>query len=150
MYNIYLIYAPLFIAVFLVFLGSLVYYVQGYEITDNNDFNKYKLSSKNILIKLKLFKYDNRFNYFLLIPYLITWNLFFIIFILYIIYWCGLTGLESFFASKWVNFPLCGLIFLIMMYDAFIRQKILYSYTPAKPDFITDKEKKQEEKDNTE
>ncbi len=142
-----LIYAPLVIAVFLVLCGAMVYYVQGYKITDNNKINKYKLSPNNILIRLKLFKYNNKFNLLLVVPYLITWNLFFVVLILYIVYWCGLTGLGSFFASRWVNFSLSGLSLLILTYHAFIRQKILYGYTLAKPNFVMEDEQTKDEKD---
>lgn len=123
MNNIYLIYAPLVSATFLVGCGVIVYYVHRYGgIPENSFYNKYKPSKKNILIKLHLFKYDNNFNWFLLIPYLIAWNLFFGVVILYITYWCGVIELESFFVSKWVNFSLIGLVLLYMLYSAFIDQ----------------------------
>ena len=120
MNSIYLTYFPLFNAIFSVVCGAIVYYCQRAPISNNSKLNKYKLSKTNILIKLKLFKYDNRFNYFLLIPYLFSWLVFFVIVVLYIIYWCGVIGLESFFVSKWVNSSLIGLILLYALYTVFI------------------------------
>ena len=111
----------------IVYIGMCIYYFHRYDIGDSSKLNKYRLSPNNILIKLKLFKYNNNFNYFLLIPYLIAWNLFFIVFILYIIYWCGIKNLESFFLNKWVNISLMGLMLLYMAYLLFIEVKILDS-----------------------
>ena len=71
MKEIYIIYSPLWLAICIVVAGWMIYYSQKYRIGDASTMNKYKLSPTHILIKLKLFKYDNRFNYFLLIPYLV-------------------------------------------------------------------------------
>lgn len=118
-----LIYFPLALSLLLVVAGAIVYYVHRYGgISDNSFYNKYRPSKNNFLIRLKLFKYDNNFNYFLLIPYLFSWLIFFVVVVLYIIYWCGIAGLESFFVSKWVNFSLIGLILLYMFYSAVIDQ----------------------------
>ena len=118
-----LIYFPLGLSIMLVIAGAIVYYVHRYGgIPDNSFYTKFKLSKNNFLIRLKLFKYDNNFNWFLLIPYLIAWNLFFVVVILYIIYWCGVAELECFFVSKWGNFLLIGLSLLYMLYSAFIDQ----------------------------
>ena len=116
-----MIYLPLFLSVVLVGAGAVVYYIHRYgEIPDNSFYNKYKPSKNNILIKLKLFKYDNNFNYFLLIPYLVAWNLFFAIVVLYIVYWCGATELETLFMSEWFTFSLGGMAFLYMLYSMVI------------------------------
>lgn len=122
-----LIYLLLLGMMAIVYIGMCIYYFHRYDIGDSSKLNKYRLSPNNILIKLKLFKYNNNFNYFLLIPYLIAWNLFFIVFILYIIYWCGIKNLESFFLNKWVNISLMGLMLLYMAYLLFIEVKILDS-----------------------
>ena len=116
-----LIYFPLALSLLLVVVGAMVYYNHRYgDIPDNSFYNKYKPSKNNFLVRLKLFKYDNNFNYFLLIPYLFSWLVFFVIVVLYIIYWCGVIGLESFFVSKWVNSSLIGLILLYALYTVFI------------------------------
>ena len=121
MNNQALIYCPLALSLLVLFAGAIVYYVHRYGgIPDNSFYNKHKPSKNNFLIRLKLFKYDNNFNYFLLIPYLIAWNLFFVIVILYIIYWCGVMELKNVFMCKWVNFSLLGIGLLYMLYSAFI------------------------------
>lgn len=146
----YLIYFPLFWGAFLVVLGINIYYLHRYGgIKDNSVLNKYKPSRKNILIKLKLFKYDNNFNYFLLIPYLIAWNLFFVVLILYIIYWCGIVELEWLFASKWLNFLLCVLNLLFMGYSACVDTTTLNDSGCDSPDFVIGNEEKKDEKDKT-
>lgn len=121
MNNEYLIYLPLVSSIFFVFCGVIVYYVHRYGgIPDNSFYNRYKPTKNSILIRLKLFKYNNNFNYFLLIPYLFAWNVFFVVLILYIIYWCGITELSKIFINKWFNGLLIGLAFLYMVYGTFI------------------------------
>ena len=142
MNSIYLVYFPLFNAIFSVVCGAIVYYVQRVPISTNSKLNKYKLSPKSILIKFKLFKYDNRFNYFLLIPYFFSWLLFFIILILYIVYWCGIIQLESFFACKWVNILMSFIPLGLMIYSAFIRELISCTNGLEKPDFKIDEKEK--------
>ena len=116
-----MIYLPLILSVLLVVSGVVVYYIHRYGgIPDNSFYNKYKPSKNNILIRLKLFKYDNNFNYFLLIPYLVAWGLFFGIVVLYIICWCGVIELKTLFVKKWFAFSLLGLAFLYMLYSAII------------------------------
>ena len=136
-----LMYFPLIISILLILLSAVIYYHHSYEIGDSSSLNKYKGSKENILIRLKFFKYNNNFNFILLIPYLIAWNLFFIVFILYIIYWCGIAKLEVFFASIWTNNLGIGLIIVYITYGAFIQRKIFYSNNLEKPDFLTDEEK---------
>ena len=142
----YLVYFPLFNAIFSVVCGAIVYYVQRVPISTNSKLNKYKLSPKSILIKLKLFKYDNRFNYFLLIPYLFSWLLFFAVLILYIVYWCGIIQLESFFLCMWVNLSMALIPLGLMIYSAFMRELISCTNGLEKPDFKID-EKENAEKD---
>ena len=147
MNSIYLVYFPLFNAIFSVVCGAIVYYVQRVPISTNSKLNKYKLSPKSILIKLKLFKYDNRFNYFLLIPYLFSWLLFFVVLILYIVYWCGIIQLESFFACKWVNVLMVFIPLGLMTYSAFIRELISCTNGLEVPDFIMEKNEKKDKLD---
>lgn len=142
MNSIYLAYFPLFNAIFSVVCGAIVYYDQRVPISTNSKLNKYKLSKTNILIKLKLFKYDNKFNYFLLIPYLFSWLLFFVILILYIIYWCGITQLARFFICRWVNLSMVLIPLGLMIYSAFMRELISCANGLDVPDFITEKNEK--------
>ena len=142
------IYFPLCCALGIVFTGATVYYSHRYgDISDNSDLNKYKLSEKNILIRLKLFKYNNNFNYLLLIPYLIAWNLVFALLILYIIYWCGVVGLESFFTSIYLDTTLVGVFFLLWCYSLFMDIKIPNHNHSEAPDFVMKSEEKENKKD---
>lgn len=141
-----LIYFPLLLAMCSVFCGAIVYYIQRVPISSNSKLNKYKLSPKNILIRLRLFKYDNRFNYFLLIPYLFSWLLFFVVLILYIIYWCGSAKLESFFLCMWVNLSMAFIPLGLMTYSAFIRELISRTNGLGKPDFKVDEKKDEKDK----
>ena len=116
-----LIYGPLIGAILLVLSGAMLYYVHRYGgLSEKSILNKYKPSKNNFLIKLKLFKYDNNFNYFLLVPYLMAWIILFLVFVLYILYWCGIVNLYYFFINKWVNWSLIGLSFLYIVYGTFI------------------------------
>ena len=142
-----IIYFPLYWAIILVGLGIMLYYFHQYEIRESSSINKYRLSPNSILIKMKLFKYDKNFNWLLLIPYLIVWNLFFVVLILYIIYWCGAICLEAVFINKWINISLIILVFLMGGYYCIIRQSILYSSNSNKSNFTTEDEQKKDEKD---
>lgn len=139
MKEIYLIYMPLFLAIFLVFLGANTYYHHKYNIEESSTLNKFKLPENHILIRWKLFKYDNNFNYFLLVPYLIAWNLFFVVLILYIVYWCGVVVMATFFTNIGFVFPLMILLLFYMGYSGIIQQVILHSNRLEKPTFITDR-----------
>ena len=141
------IYLLLYGMIGVVGLANVIYHFHRYEIGDSSKLNKYRLSPNHILIKLRLFKYNNNFNYFLLIPYLIAWILFFIIFILYIIYWCGIKILEVFFLNQWVNIALLGLILAYMSYALFIEPKIRDSNQFESPDFVMNSEEKKDKKD---
>ncbi len=148
MKEIYIIYSPLCLAVCIVVAGWMIYYSQKYKIGDTSTMNKYKLSPTHILIKLKLFKYDNRFNYFLLIPYLASWSLFLIIVVLYVLYWFGIVVLANLFGSKFFIFSLMGLLLLYMAYMGGIQQLILNSNGIEKPNFLTDEKRKNEKDKN--
>lgn len=87
----------------------------------------------------------------MLIPYLVAWNLFFVIFIiLYIIYWCGVAVLGNFLSSKYVNFSGIILLLLYIGYASWIQSKILYSNAWDLPDFSIDNETMTAEKENIE
>lgn len=145
MKEIYVIYSPLCLAICIVVAGWMIYYSQKYKIGDTSTMNKYKLSQTHILIKLKLFKYDNRFNYFLLIPYLVSWALFLLIFVLYILYWLGVAQLKIFLGNKFFILSLMGLLLLYMLYMGGIQQHILNSNRIEKPNFIVKNKRKEDE-----
>lgn len=145
MKEIYIIYSPLWLAICIVVAGWMIYYSQKYRIGDASTMNKYKLSPTHILIKLKLFKYDNRFNYFLLIPYLVSWGLFLLIFVLYILYWLGVAQLKIFLGNKFFILSLMGLLLLYMLYMGGMQQHILNSNRIEKPNFIVKNKKKEDE-----
>ena len=145
MKEIYIIYSPLWLAICIVVAGWMIYYSQKYRIGDASTMNKYKLSPTHILIKLKLFKYDNRFNYFLLIPYLVSWGLFLLIFVLYILYWLGVAQLKIFLGNKFFILSLMGLLLLYMLYMGGMQQHILNSNRIEKPNFVVENKKKEDE-----
>ena len=145
MKEIYIIYSPLWLAICIVVAGWMIYYSQKYKIGDTSTMNKYKLSQTHILIKLKLFKYDNRFNYFLLIPYLVSWGLFLLIFVLYILYWLGVAQLKIFLGNKFFILSLMGLLLLYMLYMGGMQQHILNSNRIEKPNFVVENKKKEDE-----
>lgn len=144
----YLLYAPLTLAVLLVFMGFSNYYHHRYTIEDSSTLNKYKLAQDHILIRLKLFKYDNNFNYFLLVPYLIAWVLLFVALILYIIYWCGAVEMAFFFKNKVLLASLVVVLLLYMGYGGIIQQVILHSNRLDTPTFIMDKNDSSEQDEN--
>lgn len=133
-------YTPLVFAVIILYLGILCYYLQKYEIDENSKLFKYRPNKNNILIKLKLFKYDWRFNYFLLIPYLISWLVFIITLILYMLYWIGVKCLIDLFLMYWFHRALVILILLMEIYIATL-QTIINFYN-EKAYSLTKEEKK--------
>ena len=136
----YLLYAPLTLVVLLVVMGFSNYYHHRYTIEDSSTLNKYKLAQDHILIRLKLFKYDNNFNYFLLVPYLIAWGLLFVALILYSIYWCGVVEMAFFFKNKALLASLVVALLLYMGYGGIIQQVILHSNRLDTPTFTMDNE----------
>lgn len=144
-----LFFFPLILAILLVVWGVDMYYNHRYDIADESTLNKYRLPKEHFLIKLKLFKYNNDFNYFLLVPYLMGWNIFFIILTLYILYWCGVTSLVNFFTSKWVLAILFLLYILYLLYFGIFQHIILLSNRTRKTDFKWEENSKEADKDNS-
>lgn len=134
------IYTPFVLSIIILYFGIICYYVQKYEINEDNNLFKYRPNKNNILIKLKLFKYDWRFNYLLLIPYLISWSIFLITLILYIIYWVGGQYLINLFSNYWFHISLLVLIFLMLIYIAIIKEII--NFYNGKTKSFTKEEKK--------
>lgn len=118
------IYTPLVFSIIILVYGLVCYYVQKYEINEDSKLFKYRPSKNNILIKLKLFKYDWKFNYLLLIPYLISWIIFITILILYILYWIGIEYLINLFSLEIFHTLLFIFIFLMIIYICIIQQII--------------------------
>lgn len=137
-------YGSLMIATAVLLVGVMCYFLQKYEINETNVLYKYRPSKNNILIKLHLFKYNKRFNYFLLIPYLISWFIFIAIFTLYLVYWLGVKKLEMLFLGQLLNTILAIFLVLLFIYTVFIQYIIESS---MRPDFSMDKDTKNEKED---
>lgn len=134
-------YGSLMIATAILLVGVMCYFLQKYEINETNVLYKYRPSKNNILIKLHLFKYNKRFNYFLLIPYLISWFIFIAIFMLYIVYWLGVKRLEMLFLGQILNTSLSIFVVVLFIYTVFIQHIIKSS---MRPDFSMEKDTKEE------
>lgn len=144
------IYSPIILVVCLVLAGVNLYYVRRYGgIPENSFFNKYKPSKDSILIRLKLFKYDNNFNYFLLVPYILVWNISLSIVFLYIIYWCGIKELKILFLNKWFILSIIIFVILIVVYGRLIDLMRIYgkSNDDNGRDFIMKNEKEKTKDD---
>ena len=138
-------YGSLIIATAILLVGVMCYFLQKYEINETNVLYKYRPSKNNILIKLHLFKYNKRFNYFLLIPYLISWFIFIAIFMLYIVYWLGVKKLDILFLGQILNTSLALFLVLLFIYTVLIQHIIESS---IRPDFSMDKDTKDEKDKN--
>ena len=139
--------APFIMAVLNIICATLLYNAQSGIIKDDSKWNKYKLKSNSVLIKLKIFKYNNDANWLLVAPYLLAWIVDVLILILYAIYAFGAVGLNALFTSTWFIFVSCSILPIIIVYYILIREKILESYKNEKPNFLTDEEQKKDEKD---
>ena len=118
---------PLISGGFCVLMGWACYRLEKYIIGEDSKLNKYRASPNSILIKLKLFKYDWRFNYLLLIPYLISITVFLLILLLYILYWIGISQIGYVLWSVWFNILLIFLTLLIMVYAGSIQEYIFHN-----------------------
>ena len=98
------------------------------DLRNNSIYDKYKLSPNNILIRLKLFKYNNDANWVLIIPYLIAFCISFLVILLYVIYMCGALKLRVLLESSWFVVPLFVVSPILILYYAIIRQIILEDY----------------------
>ena len=136
-------YAVLVAGVAVLMYGIICYFLQKFDITENNKLYRYRPKESNLLIKWKIFKYNLRFNYFLLIPYLFAWVLFIVILILYCVYWCGVSQLKNVLSSKIFIGSMGGIILLMMLYIGIIQVIISRNYINEKKD----KEAKKIEKD---
>ena len=108
-------------AMVLLVYGWMCYYLQKYEIYEGNKLFKCRPSIDNVLIRLKLFKYDWRFNYFLLIPYLLAWTVFLATIVMYCFYWCGIKELEVILLQKWFLLIIVCLFLAVMIYIGVIQ-----------------------------
>lgn len=136
------IFLPLLVIPIIVLSTSILYNAQKGIIKDASKFNKYKLSPNNILIKLRLFKYNNDTNWVLIIPYLIVFCISFLTIFLYWIYMCGALKLRSLLESSWFGGPLFVLLPMLILYYAIIRQIILGDCKNEKLDFTIHKNDK--------
>ncbi len=136
--------APFIMAFLNIICATLLYNAQSGIIKDDSKWNKYKLKSNSVLIKLKIFKYNNDANWLLVAPYLLAWIVDVFILVLYFIYACGAVGLNALFTSTWFIFVSCSILPIIIVYYILIREKILESYKNEKPSFVMDKKKEEE------
>ena len=149
-----MIYYPLIATVILLIYGVACYYLQRNEIKRDNKMFRCRPSSKNILIKLKFFKYDWRFNYFLLIPYLLAWTIFFLIISLYFLYWFGIKEIQIILLQNWL-LSIIMVLWLIMIIYICIIQQIINVYNGKANNFTKEDEKilkeimKENKKDKT-
>ena len=120
------IYVPLVLAVLLLYFGIICYYVPKYEINEDNKLFKYRPSKDNILIRLKLFKYDWKFNYLLLIPYLISLVIFVSVLIIYMLYLFGIKYIKILLLSNLFNIFLFIFVFMLIIYDTILKEIINY------------------------
>ena len=137
-----MVYSSLLLAASLLLTGYICYFLQKFEIGETNKLYRFRPSKNNLLIKLRIFKYDWRFNYFLLIPYLFSWGIFLTVFILYILYWTKINTMKDLFLSYWFNFTLAAFIILMMIYIAVIQVVIDMN---SLPDFRFPKDETEEE-----
>lgn len=145
-----MLFLPLLAIFILVLAAGMLYNAQKGIIKDNSRFNKYKLSANNILIRLKLFKYNNDTNLILIIPYLLILFSSFLVTILYVVYACGVLQLKSLFESVWFGGALFILLPILILYYVIIRQIVLEDYKQEKPDFIINKKSKADSSSQTE
>ncbi|MBQ3506310.1 MAG: hypothetical protein IJA89_06025 [Clostridia bacterium] len=135
-------YAELVMSAAILFLAISQYYFPRNKIEENSAFDKFQLSKKNILIKLKFFRYGPMFNYFTVIPYLYAWILFLSVFISYVLYWVGVLSVQVFLTSQALKLVLQVSALLLCGYYAGLQAMIRSSY---RPDFRFPKEKTEEQ-----
>lgn len=119
-------YAILCCAVQILIFGALCFYCMKYDISKDSKLHKYRPSKNSILLRWKLFKDDKRFNYFLIIPYLIAWNIFIVVFIIYVLWWCGISYIENILSLNPLIYCFAGIMLAFMIYLAIIEQVIDY------------------------
>ena len=137
-------YSALIDAVIILILGITIFYLQQYEIHLCSKLNKYRIRKNNILIRLKLFKYDWKCNLILIIPYLIAWNIFLVVLILYVLSWSGVVGMTELLNNR-MFCRILGLLMLIMMIYMAVIQEIIGRCNDVPDDKKTRKSTKKEE-----
>lgn len=90
-------YYSLTLASCILLMGIMCYFLQRFDINEDSKLYKYRPKPNHILLKLKIFKDNKRFNYFLLIPYLLSWFVFISVFFLYCLYWLGVPYIRKYF-----------------------------------------------------
>lgn len=123
-------YYPLFFVIAILYFGVVCYFFQKYDINEDSKLYKYRPKPNNILLKLKIFRNNKRFNYFLLIPYLLSWFVFISVFFLYCLYWFGVPYIQKILSSVILKLGLCIVLIIIMIYIAIIQQ-IIGSFNSA-------------------
>lgn len=114
-------YYSLYCAFCILCSGVMCYFLQRFDISEDSKLYKYRPKPNNILLKLKIFKNNKRFNYFLLIPYLLSWFVFISVFFLYCLYWLGVPYIQEILSSVILNLVLCIFLISIMLYIGIIQ-----------------------------
>jgi hypothetical protein len=117
-------YYSLILVVGIFLWGFACFFLQP-DIKKNNKLYKYRPKSNSLLLRLKLFKDNERFNYFLLIPYILSWVIFIVIFCLYCLYWFGVPYMQDILYSTIFLAVLLGIYFMYMLYIAVMKQVII-------------------------
>ena len=132
-------YFGLVVAIFNVILAKTLFKAQKGLIEDGSKLNKYKLSKNNVLIRLKLFKYNNDANYLIIVPYLVSAVVAFVVVGLYFIYACGVLELKILFESAPFMLTVFFMIHVLIVYYAIIHQKIYKCAREIKTGFMENK-----------
>ena len=122
------LYTALYSAAVVLLAGLACYFCQKYPITKENKLYKYRPKPDSFLLRSKLFKDTERFNYFLLIPYLFSWFVLIGIFIMYCLYWFGLQSVENILSSYYLVLALALLYFTIALYVGVIQFVVAHNY----------------------
>lgn len=127
-------------------MGFLCFFCQRADITEENKLYKYRPNANSVLLRLKLFKNNKRFNYFLLVPYISSWTIFIIIFFLYFLYWVGVPYIQEIISSVILVGTLLGVWIIVSIYTAIIQQVIINMNESAKINNDKDSQKIAENK----
>ena len=109
--------------------GFLCYFCQRYSITKENKLYKYRPKPDSFLLRSKLFKDTERFNYFLLIPFLFSWFVFVGTLFLYFLYLIGLRSLETLLVSPYFVVSLLAIgCTILCLYIPVIQFVVAHNY----------------------
>ena len=114
--------------------GVGCYFNRKHTITEENKLYIYRPSDYNILLKCKLFKNDLNFNYFSLIPFILSILISISLFTVTLLSIVGINALQFILFSKAFQYTILGVISFLFLYYIII-DKIVVSNN-----YIYDKE----------